>query len=63
MKLKNNPSAQPQYDINELLNKIIIERFYETDYKNITSKLLYENVTYDEVIENCINTIIANKMF
>lgn len=63
LKLKNNPSAQPQYDINELLNRIIISRFYEYDYKNITTKLLYENVTYDDAIEKGIKTIADSKLF
>jgi len=57
LKLKNNFSAQPQFDIAKLLNKIISERFYEFDYKNVTMKLLYENIAYDEAIEKGIKKI------
>lgn len=63
LKLKNNPSAQPQYNITDLLNRLISDRFYESDYKNITSKLLYENVTYDKAIEMGIKIIADSKLF
>lgn len=63
LKLKNNPSAQQQYDITELLEKIIISRFYETDYRNVTAKLLYEDVTYDEAVENGVAKIAKLRLF
>lgn len=43
---KNNPSAQLQYNIPEMLNEIIDSRFYESDYKNITQRLIYEDIDY-----------------
>ena len=60
MQSKNNPSAQPQYDITEMLKEIIDSRFYEADYNNITRKLLYEDVSYESAIENGI-AIVAEK--
>ena len=60
MQSKNNPSAQPQYDITEMLKEIIVNRFYEADYNNITRKLLYEDVSYESAIENGI-AIVAEK--
>lgn len=63
LKLKNNPSAQPQYNITEMLEEIIVSRFYEADYRNITVKLLYENVTYDEAIEKGITLVAKSGLF
>ena len=56
---KNNPSAQLEYNIPEMLREIIDSRFYESDYNNITKKLLYEDVSYNEAIQNGI-AIIAD---
>ena len=50
MHSRNNPSAQPKHNIPEMLKEIINSRFYESDYNNITKKLLYEDVPYDEAI-------------
>ncbi len=47
---KNNPSAQPAYDIPEMLREIINSHFYEADYNNLTMKLLYEDYSYNEAI-------------
>ena len=44
---QNNPSAQPNYIIPEMLEEIIESKFYESDYKNVTQKLLYEDIDYD----------------
>ena len=63
LKLKNNPSAQPQYNITEMLEEIITSRFYEPDYRDITVKLLYENVTYEEAIENGIALVAKSGLF
>lgn len=63
LKLKNNPSAQPQYNITEMLNEIIKSRFYESDYKNITEKLLYEDLTYDEAVNGGIAIVAATGLF
>lgn len=58
MKSKNNPSAQPDHDIPSMLKEIIESRFYEDDYNDITYRLLYEKVDYDDAtkgIENIAN--------
>lgn len=63
LKSENNPSANFKYDINKLLQEIIDTRFYESDYNKITNKLLYENYSYDNAINNGIKAVIANKVF
>lgn len=63
MSSKNNPSAQLEYDINEMLKDIIDKRFYERDYNFITKKLLYEDYSYDEAISNGIAKIISTDVF
>ena len=60
---KNNPSAQLQYNIPEMLNEIIDSRFYESDYKNITQRLLYEDIDYDYAIDNGIAIVAKLKAF
>lgn len=59
MNSKNNPSANPKYNINLLLREIIISDFYKSDYNNITSKLLYEDYSYDESINNGIKKVCS----
>lgn len=63
MQSKNNPSAQPKYNIPEMLQDIISSRFYESDYKNVTQKLLYENVSYDYAVEQGIAIVAESKVF
>lgn len=63
MKSKNNPSAQLQYNIPEMLREIIRSKFYESDYKNITQKLLYEDVSYSYAIEHGIAIIAESDVF
>ncbi len=63
MNSKNNPSAQPEYDIPGMLQEIIDSRFFESDYKNITKKLLYEDVAYEEAIKSGIAIIAASDLF
>lgn len=63
MQSKNNPSAQLQYNINDILREIIRSRFYETDYKNVTQKLLYEDISYDYAVENGIAKIVQTDLF
>ena len=63
MQSKNNPSAQLKYNIPEMLKEIIRSRFYESDYKNITQKLLYENVSYDDSIEHGIAIVAESDVF
>lgn len=63
MQSKNNPSAQLEYIIPDMLKEIIRSRFYEPDYKNVTQKLLYEDVSYDYAIENGIAIIAESDVF
>ena len=63
MQSKNNPSAQLQYNIPKMLKEIISSRFYEADYKNITQKLLYENISYDYAIEHGIAVVAKSDVF
>ena len=63
MQSKNNPSAQLDYYIPDMLKEIIRSRFYEPDYKNVTQKLLYEDISYDYAIENGIAIIAESDVF
>lgn len=63
MKSKNNPSAQPQYIINELLSDIIDNKFFESDYNRLTSKLLYEELSYDKAISDGIKKVLNMNLF
>lgn len=63
MQSKNNPSAQLEYIIPDMLKEIIRSRFYEPDYKNVTQKLLYEDISYDFAIENGIAIIAELDVF
>ena len=63
MQSRNNPSAQPEHSISELLREIISSRFYEADYNNITKRLLYEDVSYDEAINDGIARVAEMGIF
>lgn len=63
MHSKNNPSAQLEYNIPQMLKEIIQTRFYEPDYRDITQKLLYENITYEYAIENGIAIMAESDVF
>ena len=63
MHSKNNPSAQLKYNIPDMLKEIISSRFYESDYNSITKKLLYEDVSYDEAIQNGIALVSDMDVF
>ncbi len=63
MQSKNNPSAQLEYIIPDMLKEIINSRFYEPDYKNVTQKLLYKDISYDFAIENGIAIIAESDVF
>lgn len=63
MQSKNNPSAQLEYFIPDMLKEIIRSRFYEPDYKNVTQKLLYEDISYDYAIENGIAIVAESDVF
>ena len=62
-KLKSNPSANQEYNINSLLSEIIDKRFYEKDYNKLTSKLVYEDIDYDFAIANGIQRVIKTNAF
>lgn len=62
-KSKNNPSANSKYNINEMLKDIMETRFYEPDFKNITLKLLYDKISYDDAIKNGIEIIVSTDVF
>lgn len=63
MHSKNNPSAQLEYNIPEMLREIISSRFYEADYKNVTQKLLYEDISYDYAVEHGIAVVAETDVF
>lgn len=63
MQSKNNPSAQPEHDIPQMLKEIIRSRFYEPDYNNITKKLLYEDMSYEDAIKNGIALVADMDIF
>ena len=64
MASKNNPSAQPEHNIPEMLKEIISSRFiYEPDYNNLTRKLLYEDVSYNEAVNNGVAVIADLDLF
>ncbi len=63
MMSKNNPSANLMYNINSMLKEIIDSRFYERDYKTITSKLLYENYSYEDAIKEGIYKLLDTDVF
>ena len=60
---KNNPSAQIENDIPQILERIIEKRIFESDYNNITNKLLYEKMTYDEAIKEGVEIVLKMKVF
>lgn len=60
---QNNPSAQPNYIIPEMLEEIIESKFYESDYKNVTQKLLYEDIDYDYAVQNGIAFVAQSDVF
>ena len=54
---------QLEYNIPEMLKEIISSRFYESDYRNVTQKLLYEDISYDYAIENGIAVVAESDVF
>ena len=46
-----------------LFNKSYASRFYESDYNNITKKLLYEDVSYNDAIEKGIALVTDMDIF
>ncbi len=62
-KSKNNPSANPKYNIGSMLKEIIDSDFYKPDYNDITIKLLYENYSYEDSINNGIKKVLNYDVF
>lgn len=56
------PSAKPDVNIVELLNNIISENVYKSDYVDITKNLLEERLNYETVIP-ALKQIAKNGMF
>jgi hypothetical protein len=46
-----------------MLKEIISSRFFEKDYNYLTSRLLYEDYSYDKAISNGIAKIIDTNVF
>lgn len=63
MTCKNHPSAQLGCKIPDMLREIISSRFYESDYKNVTQKLLYEDISYDYAIAHGIALVAEKDVF
>ena len=55
-------SSSFEYDITKLLNKIIVEDAYKKDYETITSLLLEEKVTYNDVVK-ALEQIVDSGLF
>ena len=49
---ENCPSAKDGVDIPQLIQRIITEAYFKADYQELTSKILYEQVEYDVVIDS-----------
>ena len=49
-------------NVSEILNQLILENIYKSDYKNVTEKLLEENLTYETVI-HALKEIYENGIF
>lgn len=56
------PSAKPEINIPELLNKIIVEKAYQSDYETLTIQLLNEKVPYNITIST-LTQIANSKIF
>lgn len=59
---KVNISAQDGYNVKQTLQKIIDTEFYKSDFKQVTSLLLYKPIDYDEII-TVLNKIISDPNF
>lgn len=56
------PSARPDVNISQLLEQIIVEKAYKNDYDNLTSQLLDEPLSYDDVITS-LKDIASSEIF
>ncbi len=61
MDIKVAPSARENVDVYALAKQIITEEFYAEDYRESTSKLITDDVTYEMVKENYLQ--IMKQMF
>lgn len=57
-----NKSAAEGVNIPELLKRILDERYFEADYKNVTKYLLYEDVDYETAARG-LQAILQMKIF
>jgi len=55
-------SAKEGINLNELLQKIVSEDYYKSDYNNITQNLLFEPITYADAIKT-LQKIISDGYF
>ena len=46
-----------------MLEEIVLSRFFESDHNNLTQKLLYENLSYDEAIDMGIGKLLNLDLF
>lgn len=51
------PSAKPEHNLKELLEKIYETDYFKSDYEDITKELLFEDAPYSEVKDN-LKTVI-----
>lgn len=51
------PSAKPEQDLKKLLREIYNTDYFRADYEDVTSELLFEDVSYSVVKENLKRTI------
>lgn len=61
--MERNIELPVTFERTEMLKEIIRSRFYESDYQNVTQKLLYEDVSYDYAVENGIAKIVKTDLF
>ena len=55
-------SAKPGVDMNELLQEIVDKKIYESDYENVTSKMLFEDISYETAI-TALQKVIEYRLF
>ena len=56
------PSAQPDVDVQNLLQQIIKEDVYRADYNNLTSRILEEQISYETALR-AIKEIAESDIF
>ena len=54
------PSAKDGVDINRVLQEIVESEVYKKDYEDITSRLLFTPLSYEEAIQSIVNIINLN---